>query len=200
MDWRIAINENEIDTENFIDYLVRKILSGKKRDEIISGIMNEYDGSVKPYKEALKQWEENLDSLSGFSEEELHREYNNWIADKLKLYDEILKENMKTMALAKKLLERISGVDVGDDFRDVFTHIKDEILSLTRRNEYIEEKKKNLVEGSLEYSETYEWFRSSKIGIINSRIRSIKNDISAYERIMKDKTRLTNKVFDELKL
>lgn len=200
MDWKSAISGSEMDTDYFLDSLLREIMSGRGRVEIISGIEKEYDGIMKPYKEALKQWEKNLKALSGLSGEELHKQYNAWIIRRLKSYDNILKENENARKNAGKLLDRISCVEVKDDFTDMLAHIRDKISSMTHKNEYILEKKKKLTGGNLEYDETPDWFRNSRLESINFKIRSLKTDIDAYEGIMKDKLRFVNKIFDELKL
>jgi len=198
--WKESINGNKIDTDYFIDCLVREIMSGKGRGEIISGIEKEYDYMTRPYVEALNQWEEKLKYLENIQEDEIHREYDKWIARRMKSYEETLKENRKTMRDSKNLLERISGKEVSKDFRDVFSHILDELQTLTRKNEYITEQRDRLAGGKLEYDETYEWFKDAKFNEVNHRVDRLKKDISDYGRIKDDKIRLINKIFDELKL
>lgn len=198
--WKESINGNKIDTDYFIDCLVREIMSGKGRGEIISGIEKECDTIMKPYTESLNQWEEKLKYLENVPEDEIHREYDKRIVHRMKSYEETLKENRKTIRDSKNLLERISGKEVSKDFRDVFSHILDELQTLTRKNEYITEQRDRLAGGKLEYDETYEWFKDAKFNETKLRINRLKKDISDYERIKEDKIRFINKVFDELNL
>lgn len=201
MNWKNAINESEITTSRFIDELIRDIISGNMdREQIIDAIKKEYEDQMNPYKIGLKAWEDSLKEFLERTDEDLHNEYNQKIINTLKSYNNVLEESKKVAESAGKILNDISTVEVSDDFKDLYDLMKERISNLTHKNDFIEEKRQNLINGKLEYDETYEWFVDNKKNHIEFMIGKFNDDIFELETIMDDKIRMVNKIFDELKL
>lgn len=133
----------------------------EKRDDIIADIENEYQELMRPHKEELVVLEKRLEDMSSM-EDDIRKEYDGWISRRLESYRDTKREHEHDMRNAVVILERISGIDVSDDFSDMYSYIKHKLSMLARRNDFIFEKIRDLDEGKLDYDETYECFREKR--------------------------------------